>query len=341
MSNFPKLHVGLIGCGAFGDSYLAAFAGIPFVEVTAVTDVLEERARNLAARYGIGRIAADFRELCSRREVEAVCVVTTEDQHLEPVLAALEQGKHVLVEKPMATQVEDAERMLAAARKAGVILMPGHLLRFEVKYASVKQELEAGRLGRVIAMSARRNRFKRLATLYKRTHLFLEISIHDIDAMLWFTGKKVRSVRAHEVTLEAGNGPDFSCATLRFEDDAIGLVQTTWLLPDRTAAPDDWMQVITTSGVANIDVLHSGLTFWREEGHDVPDVSYEPRLHGIPFGALREELTYFSLCALEGQAPTVVTAEDGVEAVRVAAAAVDSARFDREVCLSQRHKSSA
>ncbi len=335
MSGFSKLRVGLIGCGTFGDSYLAGFAGIPFAEVTAVTDVIEERARNLADRYRVGRVARDFRELCSMKEIDAVCVVTTEDQHLEPVLAAVEQGKHVLVEKPMATRVEDAEKMLEAARTAGVILMPGHLLRFEVKYASVKQELESGRLGRVIAMHARRNRLKKLAPLYKRTHLVLEISIHDIDAMLWFTGKKVQSVRSYEVTLQAGSGPDFSCATLRFEDGSIGLLQTAWLLPDRTAAPDDWMQVITTSGVANIDVLHSGLTFWREEGHEVPDVSYEPRFRGVVYGALREELSYFALCALEGRAPAIVTAEEGVEAVRVAVAAVDSSRFDREIYLSR------
>ena len=139
MLNFPKLRMGLIGCGAFGESHLATFAGLPFVEVTAVTDASEERAHKLATRYGVPRVAKDFRELCALREVDAVSVVTTEDQHLEPVLTALRHGKHVLVEKPLATRLEDAAKMLEAARASNRILMPGRLLPFEIRYASVKE----------------------------------------------------------------------------------------------------------------------------------------------------------------------------------------------------------
>ena len=266
MPEAGKLRVGLVGCGAFGESHLATFAGIPFVEVAAVTDAVRERAEKLAARYGVPRVAKDFRELCALKELDAVSVVTTEDQHLEPVLAALNEGKHVFVEKPMATRVGDAEKMLAAARQAGRILMPGHLLRFETKYATVKEQLASGRLGRVVSIYARRNRPKKMADLYKRTHLALETSIHDIDTMLWYTESKVKCVRGYDIRINAGTGTDLFCGVLVFQDGALGLLQTMWLLPNKTEALDDCMQVITTSGVANIDILHSGLTLWREEG---------------------------------------------------------------------------
>ncbi len=331
-----KLRIGLIGCGAFGESHLATFAGIPFVEVTAVSDVNEERARKVAERYKIRGVVRDFRELCSLPDLDAVSVVTTEDQHVAPVLAALEHGKHVFVEKPLATRLDDAERMLAAARKAGLILMPGHILRFETKYATVKEQLASGRLGRIVSIYARRNRPKWQGAIYKRTPLVLETAIHDIDTMLWYTAKKVKAVRCYDVSVEPGKGVDLTCGLLKFEDGALGLLQTMWLLPDKTAFLDDCMQVVTTSGVANIDILHSGLTIWREEGAEIPDVSYEPRLHGAVFGALREELTYFALCALEGRQPTIVTAEDGVEAVRVVLALLESARSDREIYLESR-----
>src|SRR5579864_6254933 len=124
MPAFPKLRMGLIGCGAFGQSHLTALAGIPFVEVTAVTDLDADRSRKVARQYGVSRIANDFRELCALKDVDAVSVVTTEDQHLAPTLAALENGKHVFVEKPIATRLADAEKMAAAARNAGLILMP-------------------------------------------------------------------------------------------------------------------------------------------------------------------------------------------------------------------------
>jgi UDP-N-acetylglucosamine 3-dehydrogenase len=143
-----QLRIGLVGCGLFGESHLAALRGIPYATVVALTDLDEERARSVAARFNVPRVAKDYRELCSLDEVEAVSVVTTEDRHLSPVLAAFVNGKHVFVEKPMATTVEDAQAMVDASRETGLILMPGHVCRFETKYATVKEQLTAGRLGR-------------------------------------------------------------------------------------------------------------------------------------------------------------------------------------------------
>ena len=334
MTFSSKLRLGVVGCGAFGESHLATFAGIPFTEVIAVTDLNKERAQKLASVYKVPRILETFEELCSMPDLDAVSVVTTEDQHLEPVLCALRHGKHVFVEKPLATQLAHAETMLEAARKTGLILMPGHILRFEAKYATVKEQLQSGRLGRILSIYARRNRPKWQGNIYKRTPLVLETAIHDLDAMLWYTQKRVRSVRSYEVCVEPGKGADLTCATLIFEDGAVGLLQTMWLLPNKTPFLDDSMQVVTTSGVANIDMLQSGLTIWREEGAEIPDVNYEPRLRGTVFGALREELSYFALCALEGQKPGLLTADDGLAALRVALALVESAQTGHEVDLT-------
>ena len=333
MASLHKLRIGLIGCGGFGESHLAALTGIPFTEVVAVTDTNAERADNLASRYRVPKVARDFMELCALPEVDAVHVVTTEDHHLGPVLAALASGKHVFVEKPMATTVGDAEKMVVAARKAGLILMPGHICRFETKYSSVKEQLGDGRLGRVVAISARQNHSRGLGTVYKRTHQLLVCSIHEIDIILWYVGAKAKRVRGHEVKLQDGSGPDLSWGFLEFEGGALGFVQTMWLLPDKANILDDAMQVVATGGVANI-CMHSGLDLWLEEGVVIPDISYEPRLKNSVFGALREELSYFALCVLEGKPPEIVTAEDGVEAVRTTVALVESASAARELTLA-------
>jgi predicted dehydrogenase len=111
------------------------------------------------------------------------------------------------------------------------------------------------------------------------------------------------------------------------------MLQTSWILPDKTPFLDDCMQVVTTSGVANIDVLHSGLTLWTEDGAEGPDVSYEPRLFNAAYGALREELAYFALCCLENHQPTILTAADGLEAIRVSLALVRAAAENREIRL--------
>lgn len=303
MRAFPILRIGLVGCGAFGESHLTAYAGIPFIEVTAVTDLVVDRACKVAERYGVSRVAKDFGELCALKDVDAVSVVTTEDQHLEAVLAALENGKHVFVEKSMTTRLVDAEKMLAAARKTGLILMVGHILHFETKYATVKEQLDSGRLGRVLSIYTRRSRPKWQGKIYKCTHLVLETAVHDIDTLLWYTGQKVKSVRAYDVSIALGEGADLTWAILRFENGTLGALETMWLPPDKTPYLDDFLQVVTDPGVANIDILNSGLTIWRDEGAEIPDACYEPPLYGSAYGALREELSYFALCALGGNPP--------------------------------------
>ena len=328
-----KLRIGLIGCGSFGERHLATLRGIRDAEVVAVTDINADRANIMAVRYQVPKVTKDFRELCELPEVDAVNVVTTEDQHLEPVICALAHGKHVFVEKPMATRVEDAEKMTDAARKTNLILMPGHVCRFETKFATVKEQLASGQFGRIVSISARQNRPKGLGAVYKRTHQVLVCSIHEIDLMLWYTGSKVKRVRGYEYRIDAGTGPDLTWGILEFHGGALGFVQTMWLVPDKVRVNDDGMQVITESGVANIE-MNYGISLWKEEGPEIPEVSFEPRLRGSVFGALREELSYFALCVLENKQPTVVTAEEGVEAVRTAVALVESAGSGREISLA-------
>lgn len=328
-----QLRIGLIGCGLFGESHLAALRGIPYAIVVAVTDRDEERARSVAARFNVPLVVKDFRELCALSEVEAVSVVTTEDQHLEPVLAALANGKHVFVEKPMATTVEDAQKMVDASRETGLILMPGHVCRFEIKYATVKEQLTAGRLGQVVSMTARQNRPRGLAPKYKRTHQALVCCVHEIDIMQWYAQARVTRVRAYESRLDHAAEPDLTWGVLEFEDGALGFVQTMWLLPDKANVQDDGMQVVGTSGVANI-TIHSGLSLWREDGQETPEISYEPRLRDTVFGALREELSYFALCVIQNCKPAVVTPQEGVEAVRTAVALIESGKTGKDVTIA-------
>jgi UDP-N-acetylglucosamine 3-dehydrogenase len=182
-------------------------------------------------------------------------------------------------------------------------------------------------------MYTRRNRPKWQGRIYKRTPLMLETAIHDIDTMLWYMRAKVTSVWGWQVSAEEGTPADLFCGVLRFEGGAVGMLQTSWMLPDKAPFLDDSMQVMTTSGVANIDVLHSGLTLWTEDGAEGPDLSYEPRLFNEAYGALREELSYFALCCLESRQPTILTAADGVEAIKVGLALVQAATEGREIQL--------
>src|SRR5581483_6237083 len=158
MAEAAKLKVGVIGAGLWGTAHILGYRALPYVELTAVADSSPGRARTAAQKHGIPQWFENYEDLCALAELDAVSVVTPEAEHLGPVRAAAEAGKHILVEKPIASDVSDAKAMIDAASRAGVILMPGHILRFETRYALVKQRLECGLLGGIVTIQARRNR---------------------------------------------------------------------------------------------------------------------------------------------------------------------------------------
>src|SRR5262249_17088488 len=161
-----KIKVGVIGVGSFGELHIQAYRALAEVEIVAISDVRENRLREMSSSYGIPQTYTDARELCSRSDIKIVSIATPESLHLEPVLAAAQAGKHILLEKPIATSLEDAAKIVAAAEDAHVHLMVGHILRFEANYGSLRREIEEGNLGKIVSIHARRNRPKKLYAAY-------------------------------------------------------------------------------------------------------------------------------------------------------------------------------
>lgn len=327
-----RVGIGLVGCGLFGESHLQAYRGVSNAEVRAVFDPDRERAEQMAAAFQAPRVCESLEELCSLPDIDLVDVVTPEAAHLEPVQKAFAAGKHVFVEKPLATDLGDAERMIEASRASGRFLMVGHILRFETKYAMLKEELASGRLGEVVSLHARRNRPKELLPRYGRTHPALENGVHDIDLMLWYVGRPVRRVRGFGRSVTGGPHPDTFWGVLEFEGGAIGVIETIWLLPEAAGISlDDAFRAIGTRGVGDLRLVPAALTYWREDGYEVPDVSYDPRVRNSARGALRDELSYLCDCVAEGQAPELNTGVDGRRALRVALALIESATAGTDV----------
>lgn len=328
------VRVGIVGCGLFGESHLQAYRALRTAEVTAIYDPSRERADEIAHAFEIPNVCSTLEELCNSPSVDAVDVVSPEDTHLDPVLKAINSGKEVFVEKPFATQIEHCTEMMQAAKAADRILMVGHILRFETKYALLKQELETGQLGKIVSMHARRNRPRSLLGRYGRTHPALENSIHDIDLMLWYTGDRVRRVRGFGRKATSGKHDDTFWGVIEFASGALGIVETIWLLPKSAGiALDDAFQLIGDRGVGNISLYPGAMSFWRDDGFEVPDSSYDPRVRGAAHGALRDELSYFCDCVSSHRHPEVVTPIEAKNALRVALALVESSEKDHEITI--------
>jgi predicted dehydrogenase len=330
--------MGLVGCGLFGECHARVLQRLPTARVEAVFDVDRDRAEAVASQYDIPRVHDTLEAICGDDSLDAISVVTPEELHRDPVVAALSAGKHVFVEKPLATDLAHCREMIEAAKRADRMLMVGHLLRFETRYALLKQEVASGRLGRVVSMHAKRNRPKSLLPRYGRTHPALENCIHDVDLMLWYAGDRVDRVRAFGRKTVNERHHDIFWGVLEFEGGAIGVVETIWLLPDGGGIQlDDAFQVYGDRGVGNVRLVPEAVSFWTEDGYAAPDTGYSPELGGPPRGALADELAHFCDCVSAGRRSDVITPTQAMDAVRVVNALIASSLEERDVVLDWSH----
>ncbi|MFV1966394.1 MAG: Gfo/Idh/MocA family protein [Pirellulaceae bacterium] len=324
---------GIIGLGWFGEKHCEALSAIHGVELVALCTRTPSRLKEVGDRFNVRRTFTDYREMLSDPELQAVSVVTMWDQHTEPTLAALAAGKHVFLEKPMASTVSDCRRIVAAAEAASVAFMVGHICRFNPRYAAAKAEIESGRIGRIVSMYARRNLPGWVTTeVLNKIGPIVGDGIHDTDLMLWFSGDQIVSAYAQTVRVRDKKHPDIGWTMYRFASGATGVLEDVWCLPDKTAFQiDERMEIIGTEGSIHIQETHANLSVCDADGWRSPDTTYWPQLHGQRAGALRDELSYFVGCVRNGERPTVITPGESLEAVRACLAAEESAAKGRVV----------
>lgn len=333
-----KVNYGVIGLGWFGEKHCEALSALPGAELFALCTRRTERLQELARRFGVRHAYTDFHELLANPEVEAVSVVTMWDQHTAPTLAALRAGKHVFLEKPMASTLEDCDAIVEATRAAESFLMVGHICRFNPRYAAAKGAIAEGRIGKIISLYGRRNIPARVTDeILNKIGPIIGDGVHDTDLMLWYTGARVVSAYAQTVDVRGRKYPDLGWTMYRFESGAIGVLENVWCLPDATAFQiDERMEVVGTEGSLHIQETHPNFSICEKDGWHSPDTTYWPLLHGVRTGALREELAYFITCIQEGRRPTIITPPESRAAVAACLAAEQSATTGLVVSLDTR-----
>jgi len=329
------LKVGIVGLGSWGLNHLEAYRQLPFVEVAAVCDADPERLRAAKEHYGVANVYADAETMANREaDIELISIVTFERNHLQPTLAALRAGKHVIVEKPITTNLEEARQMLAASRQHGRFAVPGHLLRFEPKYAEIKQLIDNGRIGKPVSIYMKRSRENGLFATYQRTHTVYELMIHDLDQAIWYAGSKVKKVYATGRSVTGSSTPEILWAQLQFESGAVAVLHSNWMTPDAAGiAINDYTEVTGDKGTVHFDTSLSGVQVWTSEGRSTTDVTIHHRQNGRVIGCLAEQLNYVGQCILYGRNPDWISFEDALHGVEVADAIVKSSAEGREISL--------
>jgi len=317
------IRVAVIGCGVMGRYHARVYSELPRVKLLATADILEEKAKDAAKEFGAEKWYTDYHQLLARPDIDAVSIVVPDHLHRDPTVEAAKAGKAVLLEKPIATTLEDADAIIGAVKRAGVPFLVGHILRFDYNYVKAKEYVERGSIGDPISIWTRRNNPitspRRLAAWLKETSPLLFLGVHDIDIMRWILGSDIERVYAEaksEVLRDLGV-EDAVWALLRFKGGTIGALETIWVLPS-TMSLDSKLELVGTRGSLWISHPSGGFTFWGQGGPETFSY-YEPVIHGQMKGYLRDEIAHFINC-VEGKEEPLVSAEDARAAVEAALA---------------------
>ncbi len=331
-----KVRIGVIGLGWFGEMHVDTYRGVHGAEVTAVCTRRPERLAEIAQKYGIQKTYTDYHEMLADPDIDAVSICTHAKDHLEPMLAAMKSGKHILLEKPMSNRIEDCDKIMEAAKDCKQNMMVGHICRFENDYAVARDAILAGRIGDIVSIYSRRN----VGGARAFTHLQIVSSItgdavHDIDLMNWFVGKKAKSVYGMaSFTRNDIANPDIGWVNIKYDGGALAVAESCWNLPDGSPFPiDTKMEIVGTKGVIYVCDPAQPLIIDDGTKREIQETVYWPTVHGQVAGALHAELQYFTDCILEGRKPTITTLEDSREVIRICNAAEESAKTGQVVML--------
>lgn len=330
------LGVAVIGPGRMGRLYARILDQCALTKLVAVCGHGDVTARDVATELRVpfytGARYSDM--LADHPRIEAVVVATSEWAHADPVGACLASGKHVLVEKPLATSPSDAVRMVHDAGRAGVHLMVCHSLRFDPRFAEMRQAVARGDVGEVLHIYSRRSSQPgAVDRVLGRFPLAYWLLPHDIDLALWTTGSAVDRVRAY--ARSGGRGrQDLIVVVLTFECGAVAVLENVWGSPTGAGRPQNQLFTIRgTAGAVEVLPYETGIAVYRGGDAAYPDTSVAPDVHGQTEGMSRSLIRHFAGVVRDLWKP-LITPGDGLAVVRVASAVDASLTQGREITMS-------
>ncbi len=277
-----KLRVGVVGLGWAGETHLKSYLNIPNVEVVALAEPQEVRLTNVGTTYGIESLYTDYRALVERNDLDIVSVATPNHLHMPVTVAALQAGKHVLCEKPLARSGAESGHMVAAARAAGRVLEVAFNHRQRGDVQVLKNYVDTGALGRVYHGKAtwmRRSGIPGMGGWFTSREMagggpMIDLGVHVLDMVLYLMkepqvvsvsaatyselGPRGRGSRSQTLVGTGGyEVEDLATAFLRLADGATLLVEASWAVYGK-AADDFGVTLYGTDGGADITVKNYG-----------------------------------------------------------------------------------
>lgn len=332
------IRVGVAGAGFMGRSFAKIVHDHPGATLAGVADLDFGLAERVASDLGAPSFSS-AESMIEEGRLDGLIVATVEHAHVGPCVAALERGIAVLVEKPLATTLADSQAIINAAERANALLTVGHVLRFDNRYATLREQVASGAIGDPLTLYARRlNGSAGQPRLGGRVSLPMFLGVHDYDIVRWVAGSEPVEVVARERRgFLSGLGypvEDSIVSLITFANGALATVELGWVLPDgHPTGFDQRLDVNGSAGRLELVGHYAGLTQMDGTHATWPDTALWPTVHGRIVGALEKETQHFIDC-IRLQAPSIVTPHDGMVAVQMALASLESAASGKPVLLA-------
>lgn len=319
-----SLRTAVVGTGAIGSLHARIYAEHPYSQLVGIVDANPETAAAVAGPLGVPWFT-EVSDLLSACDFDAASVSVPEHCRYETAMPLAKAGKHLLLEKPLAPSLAEADRLIADLRETGVLTMVNFILRFDPRYTEAKAAAAGGRLGDLHTIFTRRRGSYLGADIYGVwTDLLISTGIHDLDAMAWLADSPVIRVYAESISrrLAAYGHDDAAMVMVRFENGVIGVLETSWVMPNRLPAPlDACLQAVGTGGAVFIDGSNHGLSVMDAHTFSKPDLTHWPVILDRVGGDLAASLDHFIGSVRAGVAPEMT-----LEKARHAQAMVDAAK---------------
>ncbi len=330
-----KTRIAVVGAGVWGETHAAIFREHPDAEPVAICDKNVERAEALAKNFGIASVYGSVEDMLAADGFDAVSIVTPDHLHADIAVRCANAGKHMLIEKPIATTAEDVHKIVNAARANNVRVMVDLHNRWSPPFAQCKAELDAGTLGTPRNAYFRLNDTKWVATdmlpWAASSSILWFLGSHSLDTLQWLFDDhvtRVYSVASRGVLDSLGVATDdVFLTTLEFSRGGIAQMENGWITPNANPCVNDIKCTLCgDKGMVSIDASHHNLIqLYTDSAVTVPDVLVRNKVHGRVKGFAYESIRSFVDKLATGE-PFIVSMEDAARTSIALLAIMESAK---------------
>jgi UDP-N-acetylglucosamine 3-dehydrogenase len=299
----PPFRVGVVGVGVMGSNHARVISELPGVELAGIVDIDQHQARNVSRSLGCR--AFETLDALLERGVDAATIAAPTHLHHDLALTCIRRGVHVLIEKPIASNAEEGRSLIAAARRARVTLMVGHVERFNPAVQAIKETLRGEEI-----LSIAITRVGPFPPRMSNVGVVIDLAVHDIDLIRWFTDSEIIEMQP-QLSSAVAEREDIALLQFRTASGVLAHINTNWLTPFKARTA----HVATRKKYVMGDLLTRQVT---ECFGFKPDGSYSMRHLSVGYAEpLRAELQAFIEAVRCGTTPAV-SGEEGVASLDIA-----------------------